>query len=205
MTPRIEYFFTSISPWSYLGHDAFIEIAGRRGAEIVYKPVNLGLVFPETGGLPLPKRAPARQKYRLIELKRWKEKRGLPLNIQPAHFPTDCSLADRAVLAIAAAGQDPADFLHRAYRAVWAYDRDVADEHVIEGLLADAGHDAHAILDAVKSDTITTAYEANAKEAVEKSVFGAPTYILNGEPFWGQDRIDLLSDALSSGRAPYTA
>jgi len=205
MTPKIEYFFSSVSPWSYLGHDLFIESAARHGAEIVYKPVNLGLVFPETGGLPLPKRAPARQKYRLVELKRWKEKRGLPLNLQPAHFPTDCTLADCCVIAIVEAGGDPAGFLGRAYRAVWTYDRDVADEHVVEGLLADAGQDAHAILAAAKSDAVKAIYAANAREAIDKSVFGAPTYILAGEPFWGQDRLDLLEDALSSGRAPYTA
>ncbi|MEJ8570983.1 2-hydroxychromene-2-carboxylate isomerase [Microbaculum marinum] len=204
MTPRIEYFFTSVSPWSYLGHDAFVSIAGKHGAEIVYKPVNLGKVFPETGGLPLAKRAPARQKYRIFELKRWREKRGLPINIQPAHFPTDPTLADCSVLAIAAAGKDPAGFLAGAYRAVWAEDREIADESVVTALLADAGHDAQAILDAAKSDEIGTVYEANAREAVERSVFGAPTYILNGEPFWGQDRIDLLADALASGRDPYT-
>lgn len=205
MTPRIEYFYTSISPWSYLGHDEFVALAGRHGARIVYKPVDLGTVFPETGGLPLAKRAPARQKYRLVELKRWKEKRGLPLNLQPAHFPTNPALADRCVIAICEAGGDPAGFMSRVFRAVWAYDRNIADEHVLEGLLADAGHDARAVIAAAKSGETGKTYEANAHEAIERSVFGAPTYILGGEPFWGQDRLVLLSDALSSGRAPYPA
>lgn len=199
----IEYFFTSISPWSYLGHDLFIETAARHGAEVIYKPIDLGLVFPQTGGLPLGKRAPARQKYRFVEMKRWKDKRGLPLTLQPAHFPTAFTLADCCVIAIAEAGGDPAGFLGRVYRAVWAYDRDIADEPVIEGLLADAGHDAHAIVAASKSEAVAAIYAGNAREAIDKSVFGAPTYILNGEPFWGQDRLDLLEDALSSGRAPY--
>lgn len=204
MTRKIEYFFTAISPWSYLGHDLFVETASAHGAEIVYRPVNLNAVFPETGGLPLAKRAPARQKYRLVELKRWKEKRGLPLNLQPAHFPTDPALVDRCVIAIATEGGDPADFLGRAYRSVWALDRDIADEHVVEGLLADAGHAPHALIEKAKSDAVGAIYDANTRDAIEKSVFGAPTYMLGGEPFWGQDRIDLLADALASGRAPHT-
>ncbi len=203
MTPRIEYFFTSVSPWSYLGHDAFVDLANTHGAEIVYKPTNLTVVFSETGGLPLAKRAPARQKYRLVELKRWKEKRGLPLNLQPAHFPTDASLVDRCVIAIADAGGDPAGFLGRAYRAVWAIDRDIADEHVVEGLLADAGQDARAVIASARTDAVGETYAANSREAIDRSVFGAPTYVLNGEPFWGQDRLDLLADALSSGRGPH--
>jgi len=205
MTSTIEYFFTAISPWSYLGHDLFVQTAAKHGARVVYKPTNLNAVFPATGGLPLAKRAPARQKYRLVELKRWKDKRGLPLNLQPAHFPTDPSLADRCVAAIAEAGGDPDDFLARAYRAVWAFDRDIADEHVIEALLSDSNQDARAVIDAARSDAIGAIYEANTREAIDKSVFGAPTYVLGGEPFWGQDRIDLLADALESGRAPYTA
>jgi len=205
MTPTIEYFYTTISPWAYLGHDLVVDVAAKHGAAIVYKPINLGKVFPETGGLPLAQRAPARQTYRFVEMKRWKEKRGLPLTLQPAHFPTDPALADRCVIAIAEAGGDPADFLGRAFRAVWAYDRDVADEHVIEGLLADAGHDAHAIIAAAKSDGIGAVYDGYSQEAINRSVFGSPTYVLNDEPFWGQDRIDLLDDALESGRAPFTA
>lgn len=203
MTPSIEYFFTSVSPWSYLGHDAFVELAREHGASVVYKPINLGAVFPETGGLPLAKRAPARQRYRLVELKRWREKRGLPLNLQPAHFPADPSLADRAAIAIQAAGGDPAGYMHRVFRAVWAYDRDIADEHVLEGILADAGHDVRAVLDAARGAEVVGAYEGNSHEAIGRSVFGAPTYVLGGEPFWGQDRIELLADALASGRAPY--
>lgn len=203
MTPAIEYFFTSVSPWSYLGHDLFVDLARQYDATIRYRPVNLGVVFPETGGLPLAKRAPARQRYRMVELKRWRERRGLPLNLQPAHFPTDASLADRAVLAIAAAGDDPADFLHRVFRAVWAHDRQIADEHVLEGMLADAGQDARAILAAARGEEVSAAYAANAREAIERSVFGAPTYVLNGEPFWGQDRLELLADALEQGRQPY--
>ncbi len=203
MTPSIEYFYTTISPWAYLGHDQFLGTAAKYGATVIYKPVNLNVVFPETGGLPLAKRAPARQKYRFVEMKRWKERRSLPLNLQPAHFPTNPALADRTVIAIAEAGGDPADFLGRAFRAVWAYDRDVADEHVIEGLLSDTGQDARTILEAAKSDAIEAIYAAYTQDAVDRSVFGSPTYVLAGEPFWGQDRIDLLADALESGRAPY--
>ncbi len=202
MTPRIEYFFSCVSPFVYLGHDLFTDIAARYGAEVTYKPTNFMQVFPETGGLPLPKRAPARIAYRTVELKRWREKRELPLNLQPAHFPADPTLADCSVIALAEAGSDPAPFIARACRAVWAYDRDIADRHVVEGLLADCGHDAHAILAAATSEPVRATNEGNVREAIDRSIFGAPTYVLNGELFWGQDRLDLLEDALKSGRAP---
>jgi 2-hydroxychromene-2-carboxylate isomerase len=203
MTPTIDCYVTTSSPWSYLGHDRFVELAREHGAVIRWKPMKLQAVFPETGGLPLAKRAPARQHYRMVELKRWREYRHLPLNLQPAHFPADPVLADCAAIALVESGADPASYLARAFRALWVYDRNIADEHTVEAVLADAGHDARAVLEKARTDAIGEIYERNSREAISRDVFGAPTYVLNGEPFWGQDRLDLLADALSSGRAPY--
>ncbi len=203
--PAIEYFLTSVSPWTYIGHDVFVDLAGRHGATIAWRPVKLGAVFNETGGLPLPKRAPARQHYRLVELQRWRDKRGVSLNVKPKHFPTDPSLSDRTVIALDTVSADPAAYLSAALRAVWVDERDIADETVVSELLSAAGHDAAAVLAKAKSDEIGALYDRYTQEAVEKNVFGAPTYILGGEAFWGQDRLDLLEDALTSGRAPYAA
>ncbi len=203
MTPKIDYYFTATSPWSYFGHDRFMELASQHGAVLGWRPVNLGGVFAATGGLPLPKRAPARQRYRMVELKRWREVLSIPLNLQPAHFPTDPDLANRCVVALDQSGEDPSDFLARTYRAVWVFDRDIADEHTVEALLADAGHDARAIIAKARAEETGELYERYSAEAIERGVFGAPTYALNGEPFWGQDRLGLLEDALRSGRAPY--
>lgn len=203
MTVTLDYFYTHISPWAYLGHDAFLELAARHGAKVRFRPVNLGLVFPESGGLPLGKRHPLRQAYRFIELQRWREKRDMPLTLQPAHFPTDPTLADSTAIALAARGGNVGDFSHRAFRACWVLDRDLADEHVIAGILDDIGENSGAVLDDAKSEATKAAYAANAEAALAGGVYGSPTYVLNGEPFWGQDRLDLLDDALTSGRGPY--
>lgn len=205
MGRTIDYYLTASSPWTCLGHDLFVDLAGRHWATIRWRPISLPVVFPETGGLPLPKRAPERQRYRLVELRRWRELRGLPINLQPAHFPADPSLADRTAIALDAAGADPAGFLGRAMRALWVYDRDIAEPRVIEALLADAGFEARETLSEAETEATAAAYERNSKEAIAAGVFGAPTYMLDGEPFWGQDRLDLLELALESGRAPYRA
>ena len=200
----IPYFFTLQSPWSYIGHATFTRVAAARGATIDYRPVSLGAVFPATGGLPLAKRHPARQRYRLFELQRWREKRGLPMNIRPAHWPFDPTLADATVIAVAAGGGDVEAVLPRFYAAVFEREGNLADAGVIGRLLGEAGLDAAALLDAARSAATRDAYDANARLALELGVIGAPSYVLHGEVFWGQDRLDLLDDALASGRAPFS-
>lgn len=199
----IDYFYTTISPWAYLGHDAFLAIAGAHDVAVRYRPVNLGPVFENSGGLPLGKRHPARQNYRLIELQRWREKRGARLNLKPAYFPVNPGLADCAAIAIQAAGGNPGDYARLAFRAVWADDLDISDETVVAGLATKAGFDGAKIVQKAKSDGILAEYDKNRDDAIRYEIIGSPCYVLNGEPFWGQDRLDLLADALSSGRAAY--
>ncbi|PTW62102.1 2-hydroxychromene-2-carboxylate isomerase [Breoghania corrubedonensis] len=203
MTVTIDYYFTLISPFAYLGHDVLLEIAEKRGAGIRYYPVNLGAVFSKTGGLPLPQRHPARQAYRWLELQRWREVRERPLNLRPAHFPTDPTLADCTAIVLAQSGGRVADFAHRAFRACWELDRDIADEHVISGILDDLGEYKGNILASARSEEVRSIYADHARQASEAGAFGSPVYVLNGEVFWGQDRLDLLDQALASGRAPY--
>jgi 2-hydroxychromene-2-carboxylate isomerase len=163
----------------------------------------LGKVFENSGAVALAQRPQARQDYRFLELQRWREKRGLPLNLKPKHFPTSPSLADRTVLALAAAGEDPADYAESVFRACWAEDLDIADRGVLGELLAAAGHDAERHLQAAETEAVRQAYTDHTEEAVRLNAIGSPTYVLNGEVFWGQDRLELLADALQSGREPY--
>ena len=200
----IAYHFTLLSPWAYLGHDAFLEIAARRDCAVDYRPVALGTVFPQTGGQPLGQRHPARQAYRMIELQRWRDRRGLALNLRPAFLPCDIALADRTVLALVAAGRSPAAFVRAALSAVWAQDRNCADPAVLAALLRHCGEDA-ALLEAAAGEAIKAQYARLTEEAIAMGVIGSPCYVLDGEPFWGQDRLDLLEDALASGRAGYRA
>ncbi len=160
-------------------------------------------LFDANGGLPLGKRAPARQRYRLVELQRWREERGLPLNLAPAHFPVDIALADRCAIALVEAGHDPSEYMDAAFRALWVHDLDLADAGVVAGLLAQCGFDAQATLARAGQADVEAIYARNTHEAIAADFPGLPGYLLDGEPFWGQDRIETLRRALLSGRAPF--
>jgi len=198
---HIDYYFTISSPWAYLGHAAIRAVAERHGARLNPKPVVLGGVWEISGGVPLPQRSPTRQRYRFIELQRYAELRGMPIVYKPR--PIDASLADLCVAAIVLEGRDPLDYMSRVFAARWAEDRDIGDETVIASLVKDSGFDPVVIMDAAKGDAAAALRKKNTDEAIEADAIGVPAYVLNGEVFWGQDRIDLLDRALSTGRAPY--
>ena len=203
MSRSIDYWFTLASPWAFLGHQPFRDLAKAHGVTVRYKPVQLAEVFPHTGGLPLPKRHPARQRYRILELQRWREARGVALKLHPKHWPLPIALPDRTIVAVAASGADPGDYVRRAFEAIWVEDRDLKEDATLVALLDAAGHDGNAMLAAAKSDAIGAIYAARAQEAVDANVIGSPCYVLDGEVFWGQDRLGLLESALKSGRKPY--
>ncbi|OYX12964.1 MAG: disulfide bond formation protein DsbA [Rhizobiales bacterium 32-66-8] len=204
MTRTVDYFFSLASPWSFLGHAPFMDVARRQGVTVRLRPVELGPVFAETGGLPLSKRAPPRQRYRLLEMQRWRVKRGVDFHLHPKHWPFDASLADRVIMA--AMDRDlPADtLLPRLFSAVWQRQENLADEGVLAAIAQDMGLPGAELVTLAKSPEITAAYLENRELALASDVFGAPSYVLDGEVFWGQDRIELLEDALASGRAPFT-
>lgn len=199
----IDYFYTHVSPWAYLGHQAFVDVAAAHGQEIRFRPVNLAGVFEVSGGLPLAKRHPVRQAYRFVELQRWREKRGVPLTLKPAFFPANPGLADCCAIAVEQAGGPVAACSARLFRAIWAEDLDIASETVVAGLLQEIGLDADAILAAAQGAAVQEAYQENQHLAIELGVIGSPCYVLKGEPFWGQDRLELLEDALVSGRGAF--
>jgi 2-hydroxychromene-2-carboxylate isomerase len=203
MPRKIDYYFSLQSPWAYIGHAPFMEIAQRHNLEINYKPVFLGRVFAETGGLPLAQRHPARQRYRMVELQRWRERRGLSFNLQPKHWPFDVTVADRCIIAMGVAGSDPDAFLRLAYRAIWEQERNLADVDVLRQLVDEAGLDGASVLQIAQGSTAEAFYAINLENAVGADVFGSPAYVLDGEVFWGQDRLELLDHALKTGRPAY--
>jgi 2-hydroxychromene-2-carboxylate isomerase len=198
MDKLIDYYFATISPFMYLGHERFVALAAKHGATIAVKPINFGEVFPVSGGLPLSKRAPQRQAYRLLELKRWSEHLGIPLNRQPRFFPVN---GDRAGYWILAANEsDPAHALAltgAVARAIWREERDVSDEATLADVARSLGFDAAALKERAASHEIAVRYKELTDEAIERQVFGAPTYIYRDELFWGQDRLDFLDRALA--------
>ena len=206
MPRAISYYFSLMSPWAYLGHSQLGAVAGRHEVEIDYRPVNLMELFPQTGGLPLGKRHASRQRYRLMEMQRWREARDLPLVLKPKNWPFDFLLADCVTLAAAMSGpQDQAHaFIATAFRAVWVEERNLADPEILAQLLSAGGYDPVAILELARSPATIGAYEGNRERAMAQDVFGSPAYVLDGEVFWGQDRLELLENALASMRAPFT-
>ena len=203
MPRQVDYYFSLQSPWAYIGHQPFLDVANTYGVKVNHKPVLLIDLFSETGGLPLMKRHPVRQRYRLVELQRWRDKRGLKFHLQPPYFPFNPRLADGLVIATIEAGHDPDPLLRRAFAAVWEDQLDLADPAVLTKLANDSGLPGQQLVERSGSDEIAAVYEQNRQDALAVDVFGSPGYVLNGEVFWGQDRIELLADALKSGRAPY--
>jgi 2-hydroxychromene-2-carboxylate isomerase len=194
----VEYYFTPVSPWTYLGHDRFLALAAAAGATVEFKPTDYGKVFPVSGGLPLAKRAPQRQAYRLFELKRWSEHLGVPLVPQPKHFPVPADPAARLLCAAERGGDDVASLLGSIMRAIWVEQRNVADAATLIAIADGVGLDGRALQAASETDAVRLAYEAHTEDAIAAQVFGAPTYVFRGEPFWGQDRLDFLERALAA-------
>jgi 2-hydroxychromene-2-carboxylate isomerase len=194
----IDYYLSLNSPWTYIGSGPFAEIARRYGAEVNVKPAKFGPIFEQTGGLPLPKRSPQRQAYRMMELKRWREVRALPLNVEPKCFPSDEAAATRLVIAAKLQGKDAHKLSLELGRAIWEREESFADPAVMASSAQRAGLDAAALRAGGPSDAeLDALYEQFTQEALKAGVFGAPSYVLpSGEIFWGQDRLDLLDRAL---------
>jgi 2-hydroxychromene-2-carboxylate isomerase len=198
MTKLIDYYFATISPFMYLGHERLVALARRHGATIAVKPINFGEVFPVSGGLPLSKRAPQRQAYRLTELQRWSEHLNIPLNRQPKYFPVNGDLAAYWILAAGEQGLARAlDLTGAVGRAIWVQERDVASEGTLVAIAGELGLDASALARRAAAAEIADRYKALTQEAIERKVFGAPTYVYRDELFWGQDRLDFLDRALA--------
>jgi 2-hydroxychromene-2-carboxylate isomerase len=203
MSRQVDYYFSFQSPWAYIGHKPFTELASSHGLKVNHKPVLLVDLFSETGGLPLAKRHPVRQRYRMVELQRWRDRRGLKFHLQPANWPFNARLADGMVIAAVKAGHDPDAFMRRAYAGVWEDQLNLADPATLIKMADASGLPGQQLVERSGADEIGAAYEQNRRDALAADVFGSPGYVLDGEVFWGQDRIELLADALKSGRAPY--
>ena len=201
MSLSVDYYFSPQSPWTYLGHERFCEIARTAGAAVRVLPVDLGgRVFPVSGGLPLSKRAPQRLAYRLLELKRFSDFIGQPITLQPRYFPVQPDDAARLIIAVDMNdGSDAAMALTGAVlRAVWVEDRNIADATELAAILSASTLPARRLDDA-QSQAVHERYEADSLQAIEAGVFGAPSYVIDGEIFWGQDRLDFVARRLARG------
>ncbi|WBU63101.1 2-hydroxychromene-2-carboxylate isomerase [Paracoccus aerodenitrificans] len=195
---HIDYYLGTISTWSYLAGDRLEQIAAQHDATITYKPIDLMQLFPRTGGLAPAERHESRLDYRMQEIKRWRDRLGMEMNLRPAHFPVNMAPSSYAIIAAQEAGGGDIGALVRGFlRAVWAEDRDISDDEVIRDVLSASGFDP-ALTD--KGLFVgAEQYGRNLEDAVAAGVFGSPFYIVRetGEKFWGQDRLDMLAEHLS--------
>jgi len=195
----VDYYFAPQSPWAYLGHARFVTMARAAQATVRVLPADFGKVFAVSGGLPLGKRAPQRQAYRLQELARFRDVLELPLNLQPRFFPVAGDDAGRLIAAV-----DLQEGVEAALRmsgailaAVWVQQRDIADAQTLAELLAECGLPAERLAQS-REAVVQQRYDANAQAAIDAGVFGAPSYVIDGEIFWGQDRLDFVERKLNS-------
>ena len=192
---HIDYFFIPISTFAYLAGDRLERIAGKHGATIIYKPFNLLKVFEETGTPLVADRHPSRQAYRLQEIARIAKRNNLPVNLQPAYFPANPVPASSAIIAAQnAGGGNIGGLVQSLLAACFAQERDIASDDVIRDCLQANGFDPDLSNSGLLSGV--QAYETNTEEALKRGVFGSPTYIVNGQIFWGQDRLSYLDDYL---------
>ncbi|KIN62049.1 2-hydroxychromene-2-carboxylate isomerase-like protein [Sulfitobacter noctilucicola] len=195
---QIDYFFATLSPYCYLADQRLEAVAAKHGATINYKPFDLITAFGRTGGTPPKDRHVSRIEYRAQELPRQAKKLGLPFNLKPAHWPTNGAPSAYAFIAAQnAGGGDLGALAHAIFRAVWAEEKDIAQDDVIRACLSEAGFDPKLADSGLLEGAET--YSRNLEEAVERGVFGAPFFIVDDQRFWGQDRIEDV-DAYLSGK-----
>ena len=196
---HIDYYASLNSPWTHLGAARIEALAARHGASLRIYPCDFGTIFAGSGGLPLPKRSPQRQAYRLQELARWRDHLGIPITIRPKHFPHNELPACACVIAVRETiGDAPAIRLaHRVLKALWEEEKDPADPATLAALIAECGLDAAQVMALGAEPRWLERRMADTQAALERGVFGAPTYVIGDDIFWGQDRLDFVARRLA--------
>ncbi len=201
MALHVDYYASLNSPWTHLGAARIEAMCAQHGASLRIWPVDFGTIFAGSGGLPLPKRSPQRQAYRMQELPRWRDFLGIPINLQPKHFPTSEALSSACCIALRETmGDAPAIRLaHRVLKAIWEEELNPADEAVLARLIGECGLDAAQVMALGAEPRWTERKAADTQAALARGVFGAPSYVIGEEIFWGQDRLDFVQRRLARG------
>lgn len=194
----VTYYFAPVSGFAYLGHRAFLDLAAAAGAEVIFRPIDIQALFAAQGTVPPPAQGAARLSYRRADMARWAARRGLPLNPTPAHWPVPAAPSARVLLAAAALGHDVGRCAEAMLHGIWAEDRKLDAPGDLAAILQDLGLPAQSILAEADTPPIFALLERNTAEAGAAGVFGSPTYVIDGERFFGQDRLDFVADALAA-------
>ncbi len=200
MSKTVEYFLAPQSPWAYLGHPRFMDIVRQTGAKVLLKPADVNKVFSVSGGVPVAQRPAQRQAYRLDELRRWSAHLQRPLNLHPKFFPVNGEPGAKLMIAaLQANGTEAALALAGALgSAVWAEEKNIADPETLADIANGLGLDGAALLALSAGEAVAADYACNTEDAIAANVFGVPWYRVDGEGFWGQDRLDFVERLLKA-------
>ena len=194
--PTIDYYVWLLSDWAYLGGVRFMQMAARHGVRVHYIPMRMQDVFASGGVIILADRSWQRQAYRIEELKRWRTRLGMPLNIEPRYFPADVDLASCMVIAGQRGGLPVGDFVNAVMRVIWAEDQNPTDPAVLATIAQRCGVDGDELIESARTEVVQAEYRDNTARALAAGVFGSPFYRFEGHLFWGQDRLDMLEEAI---------
>ncbi|MFC1673497.1 2-hydroxychromene-2-carboxylate isomerase [Pseudomonadota bacterium] len=198
MTETIDYYFCVVSPWTYFGDERFQDLCRRNGLAIRFHPLLSPVLFPSTGGALLKDRAKPRRDYRMAELKRWRDHLGININLEPKHFPVPEAPASQLILCAQDSGADVGPLVHAILRAVWQEERNVSDPATLAEIATACGLDGDDLTQQSQTDAFEQAFQATTQAAVERGVFGYPTYMFRDDMFWGQDRLDFLERSVEA-------
>ena len=201
MAQHIDYYASLNSPWTHLGAARIEALAAQYGASLRIWPVDFGTIFAGSGGLPLPKRSPQRQAYRLQELARWRDALGIPIQIHPKFFPANELPGAACVIALRETqGDAPAIRLaHRVLKALWEEDKNTGEAETLAALITECGLDADAVMRLGAEPCWLEKRQADTEAALARGVFGAPCYVIGQDIFWGQDRLEFVAQRLARG------
>lgn len=196
----IDYYFWVLSDWAYFGGPRLRSLADRHGATINYMPIKLPYVYSRTGGILLHQRSKQRQDYRLAELERWQQRLGMPINVVPAHFPTNEDPASCLIIAAKLKGLSVGELSDALLKAVWVDELDISSRETLLSIGRRFFSNAGELMDAAEDLSVKAEYDRYTEEAIERGVFGSPFYLFENKIFWGQDRLDFLEEAVMSAK-----
>ena len=200
----IDYYYSVRSSFTYLGAARIAELARRHGRRLVHKPILLSVIMPPIGAQQFDERPPLRNGYMRLDLQRWAEYLGMPIELEPVHHIGPNELPAGAVVAAQRAVRDGTkgdlDALSEGIlAALWRDDRDIADEGVIAELCTAAGFDPAPLIRTAMTPDVQLEIDRNNREAIIRGVLGSPSYFVDDENFFGQDRLDFVERALKKG------
>ncbi|WP_353471955.1 2-hydroxychromene-2-carboxylate isomerase [Salipiger sp. H15] len=201
LPPVIDYFFAPMSGYGYLGHQELMGLARRAGAKVRFLPMEVAKVYEAAGVTPPYDHTDPRRTYRIEDQARWARIRGLPMAAMPPSWPTDPRLACRCILAAGRLGLDQDEVTFACLRGVWAEHRNLADPGDLQEAFESVDLPAARILALAQREELRDEADAVTAEAIEKGIFGSPTYVLHGKRYYGQDRFDFLGEALQRAAA----